>query len=88
MPLRIKNFSLSWGDALPDAGGLRNQDARLMNQIEYCLAVYRAVQKQLSFDHETVERMSDAEVDIITSLQKECIMDEIWTYKKNKKRKA
>lgn len=84
MPLRIKNFSLSWGDALPDSGGLRNQDARLMNEIEHCLAVYRAIQKQLSFDHKTVEGMSDAEINIISSLQKEGIMAEVWEYKKNK----
>ena len=88
MPLYIKNLCLSWNDALPDGGGIRDQDARLMHQIEYCLAIYRTVQKQLSFDHKTVEGMTQSEVDIITSLQKDGTMDAIWEYKKNRKKRT
>lgn len=86
LPLYIKNFSLSWGNALPRAGGLFDQDARLMNQIEACLFIYRAVQKRTSFDHKTIEEMSDAEHNLIASLQKEGVMDEVWAALKQNRR--
>lgn len=61
--------------ALPDAGGLYEQDARMMNHMSTLGNIYHTVKRIRGARGEDIHRLSDSDLDMWDRLSKMGVMD-------------
>ena len=71
--------------ALPDPGGLRQQEARLVIQMGTCESIYSAVQKYTSLEADQFASLTDREREWLQYLEETGLMMEVYGAMKQKK---
>jgi hypothetical protein len=64
-------------NALPDVGGLRAQEARLMSQMTACDMAHRVTRKLMSLRPEVINTMSRVERAMACSLRDDGVLDAV-----------
>lgn len=82
-PLWLLWMTQSNPGALPDAGGLRDQDAQTMASMNACSTIYSAITKLTTPSQESAKSITSDEEHWIEVLQGRGVLDEVWKVKKD-----
>ena len=73
---------------LPDGGGLRQQEARLVTQMGVCESIHNAVRKYVSLDADQFASLTDREREWLQYLEETGLMLEVYGLMREKKQGA